>query len=151
MHRKNPLDLGPRVSRAWMVAFLGIRPRTPPPATCWGQKYLWSEDQSLPKQIPPVGGQMDLGILAMFLSCPKFGRHTFCPGSEPADHAHAEHVLADHACREVQKRSGLGHQEPWVTPGRGLGTGGVHVLMQLQPFTTKGLGTVLCRWHSWRT
>ena len=59
MHRSNALDLGPRVSCAWMVALLGISPRTPPPATCWDEKYPWSEDQSLPKQIPLVGGQMD--------------------------------------------------------------------------------------------
>lgn len=50
-----------------------------------------------------------LGILATFLSCPKFGRCTFCPGSERADPAHAEHVLAGHTCREVQEWSDLGH------------------------------------------
>lgn len=89
-------------------------------ATCWGQKYSWSEDQSLPKQIHPVGWQMD--------RCRKRTVHLweFWRCSFPAQKYHvwqahvlswfwvgrsptrAVHMLADYACREVGEWSGPG-------------------------------------------
>ena len=117
MHRNSPLDLGPRVSHVWMVALLGIRPHTPPPWPPAGARNTLGQRIShFQSEFLLLAGRwtIHLGILAMFLSCLSFGRCMFCLVSERADPAHAKHVLADHACREVQEWSGLGYQEPWV-------------------------------------